>query len=187
MGSDRGNADQAAAGAESVDIVLRFRRVRTARDGSQGDRYPRVPARPARRRSGAATRRDGRAGVDRHRPGETAAVRRAIVVEGPGGGAEGRTTAVRAANHPPRAGAARPSAPARAARRTSFATRSARTWRCVARPHVPFRSSPATRIFRRRSATCTSAQRRSRARFGCSIGPIAKNFVEMYWQPVIGK
>ena len=49
MGSDRANAvgDQAAAGAESVDIVLRFRRVRTARDGSQGDRYSRLPARPA--------------------------------------------------------------------------------------------------------------------------------------------
>ena len=50
---------------------------------------------------------------------------------------------------------------------TSFATRSVRTWRCVARRRGPFRSSPGMRICPRRSATCTCVRQRPRTRFDC--------------------
>ena len=83
----------------------------------------------------------------------------------------------------------------RAARRAGLANNGPHILRHTFCSHLAMRGARARAIqelaghmaCRRRSATCTSVPPRSRARSGCSIGRIVKNFMEIYWKRPIVK
>ena len=97
--------------AKAFDAVLRLRRVRAARRGGQGNGPPGIPPRADVRGSRTEARRDGGAGVDRHRLREASGVRAAFRVEGADRIAEGRPASLRAAHRQARRGASRPPTP----------------------------------------------------------------------------